>query len=415
MPQAYKVVFTGALRPGVRVEDAMREFASVFKVDESQASGLIRAGQERVLKSDVDDVNAQRYLDVLGDIGLEARIEPMDGSPAPSSERAPPTATGAAPPAGDDAPLSRPLPGASVRPASAPPPVPDRSQPASNAMREPPPQTSGMPRPRGRPASHGWAWIKEAWTLFKQQPRGWLMALALVYLVTFVISLVPVIGSLATMILGPIFAGGLMIGAQAQQRTGVVEASTGFRGFSTRGGQLALVGVLYLLGLLLSVVAAGLVVTLAGGVTLSSLEALSSSDPEVVAAALGPGVALFALMVMLFVIPLLMAYWFAPALVALDEMTAIQAMAASFQGCLKNILPYLVYGLMLFLILLGFSLLLGVVTGLLAAINDVFAILMVFLMIPLMLVFAAVVVLSIFTAYREVFHSDQPPSGSVLF
>ena len=52
--------------------------------------------------------------------------------------------------------------------------------------------------------------------------------------------------------------------------------------------------------------------------------------------------------------PLLMAYWFAPALVALDDLTAFSAMKLSFFGCMKNVLSFLVYGILgLVLLLIG--------------------------------------------------------------
>jgi uncharacterized membrane protein len=41
-----------------------------------------------------------------------------------------------------------------------------------------------------------------------------------------------------------------------------------------------------------------------------------------------------------------MAYWFAPALIAIDGMRPWQAMKLSLVGCLKNVMPLVVYGLM---------------------------------------------------------------------
>jgi uncharacterized membrane protein len=53
-------------------------------------------------------------------------------------------------------------------------------------------------------------------------------------------------------------------------------------------------------------------------------------------------------------IPLVMAYWFAPALVALEGVSAVSAMKLSFVGCLKNVLPFLLYGIIgLVLFILG--------------------------------------------------------------
>jgi uncharacterized membrane protein len=227
--------------------------------------------------------------------------------------------------------------------------------------------------------------------------------------------MVPLIGSLASIIIGPIFAGGLMLGAQAQRRTGVFETNAALRGFSARGGQLALIGVFYFLGLLAVVLVAALLAMLVGGLTPTALEAINSSDPQVIAATLGPSVLLFALVVMLFLVPLLMAYWFAPALVVLDDMSALEAMRASFSGCLKNVLPFLIYGLMLFLILLVFSLVFALLTGVLVAVSEALAVVVAFLMIPLMLAFASLVILSVYTSYREVFHDDQGASGALIF
>ena len=49
---------------------------------------------------------------------------------------------------------------------------------------------------------------------------------------------------------------------------------------------------------------------------------------------------------MLFMIPLIMLFWFAPTLIVLnDEIGIIEAMKLSFMGCLKNILPFLIYGI----------------------------------------------------------------------
>jgi uncharacterized membrane protein len=43
-------------------------------------------------------------------------------------------------------------------------------------------------------------------------------------------------------------------------------------------------------------------------------------------------------------VPIYMALWFAPALVVLRETPPIEALKQSFRGCLHNIVPFLVYG-----------------------------------------------------------------------
>jgi uncharacterized membrane protein len=67
------------------------------------------------------------------------------------------------------------------------------------------------------------------------------------------------------------------------------------------------------------------------------------------------------LVALLLAIPLLMAFWFAPALIVLRGEEPFAAMKASFNACLRNIPPFLVYGLvgLLFAILATIPLGLG--------------------------------------------------------
>jgi len=89
------------------------------------------------------------------------------------------------------------------------------------------------------------------------------------------------------------------------------------------------------------------------------------------------------LIAMLFIVPILMAYWYAPILVGLNNLTATEAMKLSFLACLKNMLPFLLYGLIFMLLLVaaiipfGLGLLIAVpvmMTSLYASYVDVFQI-----------------------------------------
>jgi uncharacterized membrane protein len=54
---------------------------------------------------------------------------------------------------------------------------------------------------------------------------------------------------------------------------------------------------------------------------------------------------LFVLVVMALLVPLVMAIWFAPALVVFHDVAPIEAMKQSFRACLKNVVPFLIYGI----------------------------------------------------------------------
>jgi uncharacterized membrane protein len=394
----FQVVFTGRLRPGINAEQAARDFAALFKTPEDKAWRLILDEREHILKHEVDEANAARYREVLEEIGLEVRVEPA-GTPV-GGDRA--DAAGAAAPPDDELPPAWSGGGASADAAN--PYAPPRAELNAPMMDDDGPMTG----PHAVPAGHGWGWIRDAYALFMLRPRVWLGALATVYLINVVVSLVPMVGSLVSFVLGPIFGGGLMAGARALDRHGQARVGMIFDGFSSRAGQLALVAVLYVVGILAVMLVAGLVLVGGGVISGAGLEALSANDPEAFAAAVAPAaIALLVLVVMALIIPLVMAYWFAPALVMLEDMTALEAMQASFRGCWMNIVPFLVYGLALFGILIGFSIVVGLIVGLAAALAGgaagVLGFVAFLVFVPLLLAAAAIGVLTQYTGYRDIF------------
>ena len=97
---------------------------------------------------------------------------------------------------------------------------------------------------------------------------------------------------------------------------------------------------------------------------------LMTGNPVGIGLAFG-SVALAMLLSLALSMPLFMAMWFAPALVFFNNMSPVEALKASFNACLKNTLPFLVYGLIVLVlaffaalpIFLGFLVLLPVVSG----------------------------------------------------
>jgi uncharacterized membrane protein len=192
-----------------------------------------------------------------------------------------------------------------------------------------------IPGGRGVAAGRGWSWFAEGWGLFKQSPLIWIVNFLVFMFILIAIELVPLIGGIVGMLLAPVLGAGIMIGARAVHQGEALEVGHLFAGFRDRTGQLAVVGVLYLLGTSLIVLAVLLLVGVGvfGGMARGSLEAL------------GAGVLLGILVAAALSIPLVMAYWFAPALVALNGYAPLDAMKTSFSACLKNVVPFLVYGL----------------------------------------------------------------------
>ena len=90
-----------------------------------------------------------------------------------------------------------------------------------------------------------------------------------------------------------------------------------------------------------------LVVGLSMGVGMSAM--MGQGDPQQVAA-MGLTMVLAMLIVFALLLPVIMAIWFAAPLVVFHEHGAWEAMKGSFAGCLKNILPFLWYSVVLMLL-----------------------------------------------------------------
>jgi uncharacterized membrane protein len=206
-----------------------------------------------------------------------------------------------------------------------------------------------LPTGRALPPGRGWAWIAEGFDFFRRQPGAWIAIILITALVFIGLALIPILGSLAGMVLAPVLAGGLLVACREQDEGRGLKIAHLFAGFSERFGTLVSIGFIYL-GI---TVAIALVVGLLTGAGMWTLLG-GDADPAAVA---GAGLTLLlAILVMLgLLLPVFMAIWFAPALALFHEQGPGEAMKASFIACLRNILPFLLYGVVLFLLAIAAS------------------------------------------------------------
>ncbi len=234
-----------------------------------------------------------------------------------------------------------------------------------------------IPEGQAVPSGRGWAWWTEAWALFRLQPGTWILVIVVFLAISIAIGIIPFLGNIAGYILGPIFAGGLMLGCHELARGGELRVGHLFAGFQDHLARLALVGVAYLLMFLVAFIIAFAVA--GAGLGLGWLVGMGGVRTGGTMTML-----LAALVALALMIPAAMAIWFAPVLVVLNDFTVGDALKASFSVSLKNFVPFLVYG----------AAFLGL--GILASI-------------PLMLgwfVLAPVIVASVYTAYRDIFYAE---------
>ncbi len=197
--------------------------------------------------------------------------------------------------------------------------------------------------PRSNPAGHGWAWLSQGFALFKAAPGIWIVNVILLVVILFLLLLIPFIGSLFQSMLSSVLGGGLLLGARAVDRGEPLTVNHLFAGFSRRPLALMGVGAISLIGTILIFVIAILVSGLGFG-TIGALDGGELTPGQL--QQLAPLLIVMGLVTAGLMVPLMMMVWFAPALVVMHEdMGVFGALKLSFVGCLKNLLPFLVYGL----------------------------------------------------------------------
>jgi len=218
---------------------------------------------------------------------------------------------------------------------------------------------------------HGVEWLGSGWRLFRRQAGIWILLTLALGLIMIALALVPLLGQIAVTLLMPVFVGGLMIGCRKIDAGEELDLADLFAGFRRNAGNLVLIGVIGLALSILMMIPAAIILGTTG------LVALMAGKAE----AMGSGALLSLLVFLALIVPVNMALWFAPALVALHGESATRAIVQSFRGCLKNIAPFLIYGAIL------------VVLAILAMIPFALG----------LLVFLPVLVASVYAAYRDIF------------
>src|SRR5580765_5224521 len=104
-----------------------------------------------------------------------------------------------------------------------------------------PPTGAGAPpplSPRSVATGNGASWWGEAWRLFVPSIGVWVLIVVILFALSMLLALVPVVGHLASQVLFPIFMGGLMLGCRAIDRGQPLTVNHLFAGFSERAAPL---------------------------------------------------------------------------------------------------------------------------------------------------------------------------------
>ncbi len=229
-------------------------------------------------------------------------------------------------------------------------------------------------RSRNVGAGAAFEWLRLGWGFFLANPGVWIAAAVILIVGLLALSAVWFAGPLLACLLAPVVGAGLLAMCHRASASGTVELQDMAAGFRAGTTPLIFLGLIFMAAM----VVINLVVftlfsgSVAGGMMMAGAPGLG---------VMVGGSLLAMLLSSLLLVPLWMAMWFAPALVFFNNMPPVDACKASLNACLKNILPFLILGLILFVLTffaalpvgLGFLVLVPVVSGTLyASYQDVF-------------------------------------------
>ena len=218
-----------------------------------------------------------------------------------------------------------------------------------------PPETSGDPGqlldpPRSVSAGRGTSWIGEGWSMFSSAMGTWVGMSLVAGMILLALNLVPLVGFVAAF-LTPFIMAGWAIGCERMRNEGEVRFEDLFGGFSENFGPLAIASLIYFAANMAAMmIAMGITFVLVGSVF--ALGVGGAPDTLIEGGVLA-GALLGALIFLAITLPVIMLIWFAPTLIVLHKVAPVEAMKRSFSGCLKNLLPFLIFSLVAFALLIG--------------------------------------------------------------
>ena len=250
-------------------------------------------------------------------------------------------------------------------------------------------------RAQNLPAAAGWGWLTGGFAIFRRNPPILALLVISYWFTILLLNILPILGAVLASLAIPGLSVGLMQACRNIERGETAGLPTLFGSLKENPRPLVALGGLYLLctlGIL------GVSALADGGELLGFMLSTRGLDPETLESGrlLAPSLVVLTLMV-----PLLMAYWYAPVLVAWHRLSVAKALFFSFVACWLNWRAFFVYGLglVLFAAIMP-GLVLGLVAALFPGVQNFLASLVT---VPLVLIVAPTVFASFYVSYRDVF------------
>ncbi|MBS0320710.1 MAG: hypothetical protein JSR18_09230 [Proteobacteria bacterium] len=267
------------------------------------------------------------------------------------------------------------------------------------------------------PPQQGALWLRQSFAMFRAARLPWLVLLFLYYFVILVARIIPFLAYVLP-VLKPVFAVGFLAAAWSQERGGRPRPADLFRGFRANLVALVLLGLFLMAGMTLATLATSLVddgKLIDLFVHPPALDA--HTDPDAagrrVEAVFADGrVQLGMMLAVACALPVLLAMWFAPALVVFQDRGALSALGTSLRAALANWRAIVTYVLCVFALMAVVPALLLTIIGVLGSFGgDALRVVLTFvILMPYLAIVMATLQISDYVAYRDVFHPDEPVS-----
>ena len=195
-------------------------------------------------------------------------------------------------------------------------------------------------------AKQGLQWIMSGFYLFRMAPAAWILLTFTLLLIAMSLALVPLLGQFVFTLISPVFLAGLMLGCRNLEKGEKFDLSCLFIAFKTNSAPLITIGGIYLIGQVLIVG----VVMLIGGTVMVDMLLYGKRVDESELMGVMSSVMTASLIAISLSVPLIMAAWFSPLLVIFHNVPPIQAMKKSFFACLRNFIPFQLYGVIIIIL-----------------------------------------------------------------
>jgi len=263
-------------------------------------------------------------------------------------------------------------------------------------------------------AVRGLMWLREAAVMFARARIAWLSLLLAYYFILIALRMLPLVGMLAVPLLKPVFAVGFLAAAWTVERGGKPRLAHLLQGFSSNLRALLPLGFVFIIGITIAVMASAVVdqgklIEFLSNPPAGTQEGDSAAAEAIENVLLDTRVQLGMLFAALCALPVLLALWFAPALVVFQDLRARQALSTSLRAALANWRALAAYALAVF-VFAGVTptLLVALLSALLSGLPDDARVMLTYgVVLPYVAMLVAILQISDYISYRDVFHAGE--------